>query len=90
LIDTLNVLLDRDAALPLWREYQELIANEAPYIALYYPERLNAVRSRLRGVVFDVRGETTTAASWWIHPRARQASTVGSEGPSPVVGEGES
>lgn len=71
LIDTLNVLLDREQARPLWSEYQALIANESPYTVLYYPERLNGVRTRLRGAVFDVRGELPTVAEWWIHPGER-------------------
>jgi len=78
LIDTLNLMMDRDAARPLWSEYQRLIAHEAPYTVLYYPERLNGVRSRLRGVEMDVRGEFTSAERWWIHPAERR----GGGGPS--------
>src|SRR5690606_33023551 len=37
LIDTLNLMVDRDAAKPLWSEYQHLVAQEAPYTVLYYP-----------------------------------------------------
>jgi peptide/nickel transport system substrate-binding protein len=82
LIDTLNVLMDREQALPLWREYQRLLAEESPYTVLYYPERLNGVRSRLRGAVMDVRGDFATARDWWIHPSERRG-TVG-----PAAGEG--
>jgi peptide/nickel transport system substrate-binding protein len=71
LIDTLNLIVDRNEALPLWREYQRLIAHEAPYTVIYYPERLNAVRARLRGVVFDVRGEFPSVSEWWLHPSER-------------------
>jgi peptide/nickel transport system substrate-binding protein len=90
LIDTLDVLMDREAARPLWHHYQELIANEAPYIPLYYPERLNGVRTRLRGIEFDVRGEFTTASQWWIHPNARQGGVPGGSRPAPITEEGES
>jgi peptide/nickel transport system substrate-binding protein len=72
LIDTLNLILDRQQALPLWQEYQRLIAHEAPYTVLYYPERLTGVRTRLRGAVFDVRGEFATAQRWWVHPSERR------------------
>jgi peptide/nickel transport system substrate-binding protein len=72
LIDTLNLIVDRREALPLWREYQRLIALESPYTVLYYPERLNAVRTRLNGVVFDVRGEFPSVAEWWLHPSGRR------------------
>jgi peptide/nickel transport system substrate-binding protein len=77
LIDTLATLVDRDAALPLWSEYQRLIATEAPYVVLYYPERLNGVRARLRGAVFDVRGEFPSVTQWWIHPSERRIATGG-------------
>jgi peptide/nickel transport system substrate-binding protein len=72
LMDTLAVLLDRDEARPLWSEYQHLIAEDAPYIALYYPQRLMGVRTRLRGVVMDTRGDFTTVREWWIHPSERR------------------
>jgi peptide/nickel transport system substrate-binding protein len=71
LIDTLGVILDRDEAMPLWREYQRLIVQESPYTVLYYPERLAGVRARLQGAVMDIRGETVTANQWWILPGQR-------------------
>jgi peptide/nickel transport system substrate-binding protein len=71
LIDTLGVILDRDEALPLWREYQRLIVQESPYTVLYYPERLAGVRERLQGAVMDIRGETVSANEWWILPDRR-------------------
>ncbi len=83
LIDTLNLMVDREAAAPLWSEYQHLVANEAPYTVLYYPERLNGVRSRLRGAVFDVRGEMPTVTEWWIHPSERTSS--GPAAPAPAA-----
>jgi peptide/nickel transport system substrate-binding protein len=73
LIDTLSVLMDRDAARPLWSEYQNLVASDAPYVALFYPLRLNAVRDRLQGIRFDTRGEFVNARNWWIHPSERRA-----------------
>jgi peptide/nickel transport system substrate-binding protein len=72
LIDTLAVMTDREQATPLWREYQRLIVQEAPYIPLYYPERLTGVSERIQGVVMDVRNEFTTIARWWVAPRERR------------------
>jgi peptide/nickel transport system substrate-binding protein len=83
LIDTLNLIVDRDEARPLWEEYQRLIADEAPYTVLYYPERLNGVRTRLRGAVFDVRGEFTSAQQWWIHPSERRGGGPPAATPTP-------
>ena len=77
LIDTLAVLMDRELATPFWREYQHLIVREAPYIPLYYPERLVGVSDRLQGVVMDVRNEFPSIAEWWIPP-SRRGATAGS------------
>jgi peptide/nickel transport system substrate-binding protein len=71
LIDTLNVLLDRSVARPLWQEYHELLLENAPYATLMYPNQLLAHSQRLRGVEFDVRGAYAAAHRWWIHPALR-------------------
>jgi hypothetical protein len=55
-LDTLQVITDRDEARPFWREYERIIAREAPYTVLYFPQRLSAVRNRVRDVEMDVRG----------------------------------
>lgn len=73
LIDTLAVLTDRELARPIWREYQRLVVQEAPYVPLYYPQRLNGLRDRLQGVEMDIRGEFPTVTEWWIAPRERRA-----------------
>lgn len=72
LMDSLRVTVGREAALPLWREYQRLIVEEAPYTVLFYPDVLYAVRERLQGVEMDRRGFLATAARWWIPPDARR------------------
>jgi peptide/nickel transport system substrate-binding protein len=74
LIDTLGVILDREEAKPLWREYQRLLVQESPYTVLYYPERVAGVRTRLQGAVMDIRGETITAKGWWLMPQERGPS----------------
>jgi peptide/nickel transport system substrate-binding protein len=66
LIDTLGVILDRDEALPLWREYQRLLVQESPYTVLFYPDRVAGVSLRLQGATMDIRGETVTARDWWL------------------------
>jgi len=82
LIDTLNLILDRNEARPLWEEYQQLLAQESPYTVLYYPERLNGIRDRLRGTTFDVRGDFNDAAQWWIHPSDRGRGAVPQQTPA--------
>jgi peptide/nickel transport system substrate-binding protein len=71
LIDTLGVIANRDAARPLWSEYQRHLAQAAPFTVLYYPKRTIGVRTRLRGVEMDPRGEYISAARWWLAPERR-------------------
>jgi peptide/nickel transport system substrate-binding protein len=71
MIDTLNVIMDRQQAAPIWREYQRLLATEAPYTVLYYPQRLAGINRRLQGVKMDVRGDLSTVGKWWILPSER-------------------
>lgn len=78
LMDSLRVTMDREAARPLWREYQQLIIQEAPYTVLYYPDVLMAVRERLQGVEVDRRGFLVSIARWWVPPRERRAGEQGS------------
>jgi peptide/nickel transport system substrate-binding protein len=66
LLDTLGLIVDRDRARPLWKEYQALMAQHSPETVLYYPYRLTGVRTRLRGVEIDARGELASVARWWV------------------------
>jgi peptide/nickel transport system substrate-binding protein len=72
LLDTLASLTDKDAALPLWREYQRLMEQEAPYTVLYYPMSVVAVRTRLQGVEGEYRGMLSNVHRWWILPQERR------------------
>jgi peptide/nickel transport system substrate-binding protein len=72
LLDTLAVTLDRERAEPMWREYQRLIVQEAPYIVIYYPNGLMGYNRRLRNVVMDTRSSIVNVAEWWIHPDDRR------------------
>ena len=65
-LERLAVMLDPDEAMPLWREYLELIVDEQPYTFVYISDRLDGVNKRLQGVVMDVRGEFQTLKDWWI------------------------
>jgi peptide/nickel transport system substrate-binding protein len=75
LIDTVGVMTDRQAALPLWKEYQHRMVQYSPYTVLYYPERLAGVNRRLRDADMDIRGDLINARRWWIDPAARRASS---------------
>ncbi|MCH8937584.1 MAG: hypothetical protein IIB90_17870 [Gemmatimonadetes bacterium] len=66
LLSRLSAIVDRDEAAPLWKEYQHALAQEQPYTFFYYPERLDGVNRRLRGVEMDARGEWLNLKDWWI------------------------
>jgi peptide/nickel transport system substrate-binding protein len=74
LLDTLQLVVERDEARPLWRDYQTLLAEEQPYTFFYYPQRLEGVRTRLRNVVADSRGEWINVGKWWLDPADRRGN----------------
>jgi peptide/nickel transport system substrate-binding protein len=71
LIDLLAVTIDRDDALPIWAEYQRVVAEEQPFTFFYFPERLEGWNERLRNVVMDQRGEWVNIREWYIDPASR-------------------
>lgn len=71
LMDSVQIVADRRAALPLWARYQELIARDQPVTLLYFPNRLVGVSRRLRDVHLDARGDWFGVDRWWIDPAMR-------------------
>lgn len=71
LLDTLPLIVDREEALPLWREYQRLIAEQQPYTFIFFQERMHGVHNRLRNVHPDPRGDWYGISRWWIAPEHR-------------------
>ena len=65
-LDRLPLIFDREEALPLWREYQELIVDEQPFTFVYVSDRLDGVNKRLRGAIMDARGDWLNIKDWWI------------------------
>lgn len=74
LLDTLPKIMDRNAAKPLWSQYQHKIAQDQPYTFVYFQERLEGVSNRLRNVDPDARGDWVGVKDWWILPNARRAT----------------
>ena len=66
LLDQLPLVVDRDEARPLCKQYQEFLVDEQPYTFFYFPERLDGVSNSLRDVQMDVRGEWVNIKDWWI------------------------
>jgi len=71
LLEDLTTIVDRAEALPVWREYQRVLAEEQPYTFFYNPEMLEGVNKRLQGVHMDARGEWAGMKNWWIDPASR-------------------
>jgi peptide/nickel transport system substrate-binding protein len=71
-IDTLAVVVDREAARPLWRDYQRFMVQESPLTVLFYPHAITGMRTRLQGVeVRPMFGALGSARGWWMVPGAR-------------------
>ena len=66
LLDTLQLIPERAAARPVWRQFQERLIELSPYTYLFFPDRLAGVNRRLREVNMDVRGDLVNIAGWWI------------------------
>ena len=75
-LDTLQLIPDRAAALPIWREYEQLLIQEQPFTFLAFPDRLAGVSRRLEGVEMDARGEWVNVRRWWIPREKRGGGTV--------------
>ena len=68
LMEELPLIVDREEALPKWREYQYELVAEQPYTFLYFQDRLDGVNTRLRNVTMDARGEWVNIGRWSIDP----------------------
>jgi peptide/nickel transport system substrate-binding protein len=71
LMEALPLTVDRDAAAPMWREYQRRVADQQPFTFIYFQERLHGVHNRLRNVNSDPRGDWVGIDRWWIAPDQR-------------------
>ncbi|HEX6746803.1 MAG TPA: ABC transporter substrate-binding protein, partial [Longimicrobium sp.] len=71
LMDSVQIVADRRAALPLWSRYQRLIARDRPLTLLYYSNRLVGISRRVQGVALDARGDWVGVERWWLEPRGR-------------------
>ena len=77
LLDTLQTIVDPEAAVPVWAEYQAEIAREQPFTYLYSPDRISGVSNRIEGVRMDARGEWSRIQEWRVPPdRRKYASTI--------------
>ena len=71
LLDVLGATADRDAARPLWAEYQQVLDEVHPYTFFYFADRIHGISKRLRGVEMDARGELVNIKDWYLDPSSR-------------------
>jgi peptide/nickel transport system substrate-binding protein len=71
-LDTLQLILDRDEAYPVWQAYQARQMELQPYTYIYFSDRLEGVNRRLQDVVLDSRGEWAGLREWWIPEELRR------------------
>ena len=71
LMDSVQLVADRRAALPLWRRYQALIAQDQPFTLLYFGNRLIGINRRVQDARPDARGDWVGVERWWIVPSMR-------------------
>jgi peptide/nickel transport system substrate-binding protein len=71
LLERVLAIPDREAAQPLWSEYQRRLAEELPVTFLLFPDILHGASTRLRDARPDARGAWVGIERWWIHPARR-------------------
>jgi peptide/nickel transport system substrate-binding protein len=71
LLDTLQLVVDRGKAKPLWIDYERELQKDEPYTFLYYVKRIVGMRRALHGTDMDARGEWVNVRHWWLDPAAR-------------------
>ncbi|HEU4559144.1 MAG TPA: ABC transporter substrate-binding protein [Longimicrobium sp.] len=71
LMDSVQLVADRRAALPLWHRYQALIARDQPFTLLYFGNRLVGINQRVQDARPDARGDWVGIERWWIRPGMR-------------------
>lgn len=71
LMDSVQIVPDRRAALPLWWRYQALIARDQPITPLYFSNRLVGIGKRVQGVALDARGDWVGIDRWWLDDARR-------------------
>lgn len=66
LLLTARAMADKDAARPLWREFQQIIIDESPYTFLFIGEKITGYNRRIKGMKMDVRGFLSHIHEWTI------------------------
>ncbi len=65
---------DQEERRPAYARFQEILAEEQPYVFLYVPDALPIVSARIRGIVPAPAGISYNFIKWWV-PKAEQKYT---------------
>jgi peptide/nickel transport system substrate-binding protein len=71
-LDTLQLILDREEAKPIWHAAQRRVLQLQPYTFFYWTNRIDGVSRRLNDATMDIRGEWAAIRHWWIAPEDRR------------------
>jgi peptide/nickel transport system substrate-binding protein len=71
-LDTLQLIPDREEAIPLWHASQRRVLQLQPYTFFYWGNRFDGVNRRLNDATMDARGEWANIRHWWIAPVDRR------------------
>lgn len=74
LLDTVQLIVDRDEAREVWYQLQNELVRVQPYTYLYFTDRLVGVNRRVEGVQMDIRGEWVSIHHWRIPADRRRAT----------------
>lgn len=71
-LDSMQVVSDRETLRSLTRRYEMMVAEAQPYTFLFNVETVLARRARLRGVTVDARGPWESVTRWWLDSENRR------------------
>lgn len=61
---------ERNRARDLWREVQEVLAEDQPWLYLHGGSQLIIARSRVNGIEADLSGLLSSVTDWWVDPES--------------------
>jgi peptide/nickel transport system substrate-binding protein len=73
-LDTLQLIPDREEAIPVWHASQRRVLQLQPFTFFYWGNRFDGVNRRLNDATMDARGEWANIRHWWIAPADRTTS----------------
>ncbi len=74
LLDDARRTFDREKRKEYYYRFQEILAEEQPYIFLYVPESLPVVSRRIRGIDPGIAGIGYNSDKWWVPKKLHRYS----------------